>query len=345
MLFRTPSLAPREAEVIAEIEAIGRQLDAALPRVRQWPGLPWRDIHDRVLGLADDDTPAAVSYQSALNFVLQLADAQDFRYDEGILRALHFLILQHDPAKNPGHWRCGAMLVARQEHFAGYVDYRAPDFRLVPKLMAELVAELNAPGDGPALVRAAMAHLNLATIHPFLDGSGRVARALHTLVLVRAGNWMPAFSSIDEYVSVNHAAYAGALQQVHGGAWQPERDARPWVRFCLTAHLRQARTIARSSQEYDRLCEALEREAAQRGLPGRTVCVLAAAAIGGSLTRDEYETAAEVSPGAADADLGLLVEAGLLATEADAFLPGETLKLIAEGAREAEGPEADPFAV
>lgn len=344
MLFRTPSLAAREAEVIVEIEAIGRQFDASLPRVRQWPGLPWRDIHDRVLGLADDDTPAAVSYQSALNFVLQLADAHDFRYDEGILRALHFLILQHDPAKNPGHWRRGAMLVARHERFAGYVDYRAPDFRLVPKLMAELVAGLNAPGDGPALVRAAMAHLNLATIHPFLDGSGRVARALHTLVLVRAGNWMPAFSSIDEYVSVNHAAYVGALQRVHGGAWHPERDARPWVRFCLTAHLRQARTLAQRSREYDRLCEALERETAQRGLPGRAVCALAAAAIGGSLTREEYETAAQVSSPGASADLDRLVTAGLLAAEADSFVPAASLTALAERVRETRAPASDPFA-
>ncbi len=344
MLFQTPPLLPREREVIAEIDAIHRQFAAPLPQLREWPGLPWRETHDRVIGTGDEDTPAAESYRSALGFVLHLADAPDFRYDEGILRALHFLMLRHDPGKHPGRWRRGAMLVARQEHFAGYVDYRAPDFRQVPELMAELVADLNTPLDVPAHVRAAMAHLNLATIHPFLDGSGRVARALHTLVLAREGIWLPAFASIDEYVAVNHAAYVAALQEAHGGGWQPERDARPWVRFCLTAHLRQARTLARSSREYDRLWEELEHEVAQRGLPGRVVGALATAAIAGSLTSQEYETAADVSAGAADGDLQRLVEAGLLAPKADAFMPAAALKLIAERTREACVGERDPFA-
>jgi Fic family protein len=344
MLFQTPRLLPQEAEVIGEIDAIHRQFAAPLPRLREWPGLPWRETHDRVVGASDEETPAAASYRLALGFVLQLADAPDFSYDEGIFRALHFLMMRHDPANNPGRWRRGAMLVARQEHFAGYVDYRAPDFRRVPALMAELVAELNTPGDTPAYVRAAMAHLNLATIHPFLDGSGRVARALHTLVLAREGIWMPAFASIDEYVSVNHAAYVNALQEAHGGAWQPEREARSWVRFCLTAHLRQARTLAQSSREYDRLWEELEHEVTQRGLPERVVGALAAAAIAGSLTSQEYETAADVSAAAAGGDLQRLVEAGLLAPEADAFMPAVALKLIAERTREARAPECDPFA-
>lgn len=344
MLFQAPPITQREAEVVAEIEAIGRQFVVPLPKLREWPGLPWRETHDRVVGVGHDETPAAESYRAALGFVLQLADAPDFRYDEGIFRALHFLMLRHDPARNPGHWRRGSMLVARQERFAAFVDYRAPDFRRVPGLIAELIAELNAPGKAPAYVRAAMAHLNLATIHPFLDGSGRVARALHTLVLAREGIWMPAFASIDEYVSVNHASYVGALQETHGGAWEPERDARPWVRFCITAHLRQARTFGRRSREYDRLWEELENEVARRGLPERVVGAVAAAALAGSLTSQEYETAADVPAEAAGRDLQKLVEAGLLAPETDAFVPAETVQLIVERTREEHAPESDPFA-
>jgi len=346
MLFQTPPLLPREAEIIAEIEAIRRQLDAPLPKLREWPGLPWREIHDRVVGAGSEETPAAESYRSALGFVLQLADAPDFRYDEGIFRALHFLMLRHHPAKNPGHWRRGVMLVARQEHFAGYVDYRAPDFRRVPGLMAELFAELNAPGDAPAYVRAAMAHLNLATIHPFLDGSGRMARALHTLVLVREGIFMPAFASIDEYVSMNHAAYVKALQEAHGGAWQPEREARPWVRFCLTAHLRQATRLRKHSRDYDRLWEELEREAARRALPERVVSALATAAMGGQLTTDEYQSFAELSADAASEDLKALVDAGFLAyaDQPPGFTSSAALQAIAARCCEPDEPEPDPFA-
>ena len=142
MLFQTPPITQREAEVVAEIEAMRRQWEAPLPKLREWPGLPWRETHDRVVGTGQEETPVAESYRAALGFVLQLADAPDFRYDEGLFRALHFLMLRHDPARNPGHWRRSSMLVARQERFTAFVDYRAPDFRRVPGLIAELIAEL-----------------------------------------------------------------------------------------------------------------------------------------------------------------------------------------------------------
>lgn len=349
MLFQTPPLLEREAEVIAEIDAIRGQFDAPLPKIRDWPGLPWRDIEARLAGRPEgDDEPqaAAEHFRAALGFVLQLADMPDFRYDEGIFRALHYLMVGADLAKNPGRWRRGAMLVARAGRFADAVDYRAPDFRQVPALMTELVAWLNSPDGAPPLVRAAMAHLNLAAVHPFLDANGRMARALHTLVLAREGVWLPAFSSIDEYLASSSGAYVLALQQTHGGAWQPERDARPWVRYCLRAHLHQARRFAKRSRDYDRLWEGLEREAARRALPERTLSALAAAAMGERLTSDAYQSFAEISAEMAGEDLQRLVKAGLLheTNAPHALAASPELQAIAARCCAPEEPERDPFA-
>src|SRR5258708_21533829 len=58
MLFQTPPLTEREAEVVNEIETIRRQLN--LPRLREWTGLPWRAIHARVV-----QVPAATTGASA----------------------------------------------------------------------------------------------------------------------------------------------------------------------------------------------------------------------------------------------------------------------------------------
>ena len=88
-----------------------------------------------------------------------------------------------------------------------------------------------------------MAHLNLAMIHPFKDGNGRMARVLQTLVLARERAGRPEFSSIEEYLGRNTDAYYAILQQVGQGRWNPHRDALPWVRFCLIAHYRQAATL------------------------------------------------------------------------------------------------------
>ena len=54
--------------------------------------------------------------------------------------------------------------------------------------MADLERFLHADGDGlPVLVRAGLAHVQFETIHPFLDGNGRVGRLLITLLLCHAG--------------------------------------------------------------------------------------------------------------------------------------------------------------
>lgn len=66
-----------------------------------------------------------------------------------------------------------------------YQLINAPDHDAVPDLVQELVEALESDGTTPAIVRGAMAHLNLVMIHPFRDGNGRMSRCLQTLVLAR----------------------------------------------------------------------------------------------------------------------------------------------------------------
>jgi Fic family protein len=374
MLFQTPPLHEREAEVIEEIERIRRQL--ALPKLRTWPGLPWRAIHDRILqasknpalgnlqlenvGPAEEEGPAAENdaqsveeawagapgYHVALSFVLQLAEAPDFAIDEGTLRALHFMMVGHDPNVTPGRWRRRSIAVTNRP--TGRLVYTAPPPGLIPGLIAELLAQLNAEDGSPAHVRAAMAHLNLTAIHPFLDGNGRMGRTLHTFVLACEGITAPPFASIDEYLSVKTPEFYKALDEVDEGVWRPERDARPWVRFCLTAHLWQARTLMRRTQEYDRLWEALEVEVRRRELPEHATSALAQAAIGGSLTAALFESSAMVAAREASDTLERLAQAGLLVATSAAggrsYLAADAVKAIYARTRAPRTPEPDPFA-
>ena len=369
MLFQTPSITEREAEVIDEIDTIRRQLN--LPGLREWPGLPWRAIHDRILqasknpalgsaffentGAAEDEEPgaenpdawsAAPGYHAALSFVLQVADAPDFAIDEGTIRALHYMMLGHDPEKAPGRWRRGSISV--REDSSGKAMYRAPHAKFIPALMAELIALLNAKDEVPVFTRAAMAHLNLAAIHPFRDANGRMARALQTFVLARDGVSAPPFASIDEYLAVNTDKYYKVMDEIDEGVWRPERDARPWVRFCLTAHWLQARTLLRRTEEYDRLWDELEREVKHRGLPERMISALAEAAVGGSLTAALYESATMASAHEAGDDLERLMKAGLLVATSDkggrCYLPADVLKAIRARTHDPQPPDQDPFA-
>jgi Fic family protein len=170
----------------------------------------------------------------------------------------------------------------------------------------------------PVLIRAAMAHLNLVMIHPFPDGNGRMGRCLQTLALAREQIVAPVFSSIEEYLGHNTRAYYDVLAEVGGGAWNPHHDASPWMRFCLIAHHRQAKTHLRRIEETERLWGECALIARSERLPERSVGGLVEAALGFRLRNSTYRSVLEATAGEeiselkASRELKAMVNAGLL---------------------------------
>lgn len=236
--------------------------------------------------------------------------------------------------------------------FGHEIVYEGPDAAAVPDLVAQLVEELRERNKHvPPLVRAAMAHLNLVMIHPFRDGNGRMARCLQTLVLAREGILAPEFCSIEEYLGRNTQAYYDVLAQVGAGYWQPHNDARPWIRFCLTAHYRQARTILRRFNEGSRLWQLTEHLVQQLGLPDRVIPALWDAACGFRVRNSTYRSMVpdeDVSEQVASRDLKLLVDNDLLvpfgSKRGRFYMASNKTKRLRAKAVEARLPIEDPFA-
>jgi Fic family protein len=155
-------------------------------------------------------------------------------------------------------------------------------------------------------------------VHPFRDGNGRMARALQTLVLAREQIMAPVYSSIEEYLGRNTQAYYDMLANVGQGSWSPQHDARPWLRFCLTAHYHQATAQLRRIDETERLYAACTEVAEARALPDRTTGALVEAAYGFRLTNATYKKLVELTTGeivsslTTSRDLRALVDAKLL---------------------------------
>jgi Fic family protein len=225
------------------------------------------------------------------------------------------MMLRHELRKNPGRWRGGEIFVRREG--SGEVVYTGPDADLIPELISTMLAQLREEA-APVRVKAAMAHLNLVMIHPFSDGNGRMARALQTLVLARERIVAPVFSSIEEFLGRNTQTYYEVLGDVGAGAWHPDRDARPWVRFCLHAHYLQAMTSLRRRTEIEELWNACTALAEAKGLPDRCAAALIDAAYGFRIRRGSYKSSIvdslgeEVSDLTASRDLKACVEAGVL---------------------------------
>lgn len=343
MLYTLPDLPDSFNSVVSRIDEMRLRLKFMLQQSPQrWTGLLRRSEFARAIQGSNsiegyhvtvDDAVAAIDgeeplvderteawlavrgYREAMTYVQQLADDAHFAYHEAVLRSLHYMMLSYDLGKHPGRWRPGVIFVRRNE--TGDVVYEGPDAGEVPALMEELITSLNAPGNLPIMVRAALANLNLVLIHPFSDGNGRMARALQSLVLAREGILDPQFSSIEEYLGRNTPAYYDVLALVGQGSWHPQRDALPWVKFCLTAHYRQAETLLRRSQESSRLWTELEAEVKKKGLQERTVLALHDAAVGFRVRNSTYRIAADVSDAVASRDLGQLVAAGLLVAQGE----------------------------
>ena len=200
-----------------------------------------------------------------------------------------------------------------------------------------------------------MAHLNLVLVHPFTDGNGRMARCLQSLVLAREGILSPVFVNIEEYLGNKTQDYYGVLAAVGKGHWQPTRDAWPWLRFALTAHLRQARTWFRRIKESEKLWSELEALMNERGLPDRSLVAMFDASMGFRVRNATYRASFEdtedpITDGTASRDLRHLVDAHLLVKNGTKrgtfYTQGPELKALMKVIRDARDPwdESDPFA-
>ncbi len=339
MLFATPALDGDDDRVLTQIEDFREQFRHRLAEPRRWQGQLRRNLvaeairgsntiegytisRDDAMALAsgdsmssapDDDTRAAVEgYKDALTYVQQSAHFEVFRYDEMLLSALHFMLVKHDLPKWPGRYRTGGIWVSGGP--GNPPVYEGPEAGQVSPLMTELADWLNTGDlDAPAYARAAMAHLNLVSIHPWRDGNGRMSRCLHTMVLARERILAPEFSSIEEWLGLSHhntLQYYAALGSVRT-SWAPGRNAHSWVRFCLRAHHLQAQGIQRRFEEAARIWVSLEAVAHQHRLPERTVTALYAASQG-HLRRKTYAEDEELTRDQSVRDLQLLKRLDLI---------------------------------
>ena len=176
-----------------------------------------------------------------------------------------------------------------------------------------VVGRAEVPDDTHALVRAAMAHLHLVSIHPWANGNGRMSRSLQTLLIAREGVLAPEFSSIEAWLGRpgNTWEYYRSLAS-RGATYRPAQDVSSWVRFNLTAYHEQAQAVRNRLARSGRVWQLLADFAAERGLDDRVVSALHDVAMTGRVRRLRYEHAEGLSLQQAQRDLRDLVSTGVL---------------------------------
>ena len=291
-------------------------------------------VNRRATGPGNENRQAVACYARAMDHVGAMAADPAFRWLDRIILDLHFDACWFQRDKDPGLWRTGPIGVTGAD---GSLEYRGPEGEKVPGLMAEVIAWLAADepkADG--IVRAAMAHLNVISVHPFRDGNGRVSRIVQSLVLALEGASAPELISIEEFLGAHTQDYYAALREVQAGSYQPQRDATSWVVFCVEAHVAQARQrlgqIERAAARWGHL-EAL---VAERRWPERLTIALEQS-LAGRTDRGRYGAEASVAPATASGDIRRLLDAGFL----DQRGMGRGTTYVASGLLRQEANEAE----
>jgi Fic family protein len=164
------------------------------------------------------------NYNAALDIANRASLRPDFEWSQELLRRLNATILNRLEGDELGEYR-------REPVFVGGM-YEPPDHHVLPHLMSELVDWLRSEQDQHTLIRAGLAHLNVVSIHPWLNGNGRTARVAGSLMLMRHGVAAPELVNIESVIRANPDAYVAVLQETHGPTYQPDRHpATAWLEY------------------------------------------------------------------------------------------------------------------
>lgn len=180
-------------------------------------------------GVPRDDVEEVSNYVAALNHGLRRLREDGFPLSLRLLRELHARLLggSRGSNKHPGEFRKGQVFVGGGKGALAHFIPPPPD--LLPTLLADFERFLHSDaGDHPPLVKAALAHVQFETIHPFNDGNGRLGRLLIALMLCNDGVLREPSLYLSLYFKQRRAQYYGQLDAVrtHG-------DWEGWLGFFL----------------------------------------------------------------------------------------------------------------
>lgn len=122
----------------------------------------------------------ATNHAAALRKVLKLAEGQASKLRENDILEIHNTILRSIDDENAGHYRSIPVRISGSQVVL-------PNYRKVPDLMASFIKDVRSQKETHPVKVAAVAHYQLVTIHPFVDGNGRTARLLMNLILMQNG--------------------------------------------------------------------------------------------------------------------------------------------------------------
>jgi Fic family protein len=211
------------------------------------------------------DVVEVVNYVKAMNHGLDRL--RSLPLSRRLLREIHaeLLAVGRGADKQPGEFRT-------RQNWIGGSSSRIDDATFVPPPVQEMESALddlerflNEEHSLPVLIHAGLAHAQFESIHPFLDGNGRVGRLLITFLLVQRGVLDRPLLYLSLFLKRNRNEYYDRLQAV-----RQQGDWEGWLRFFLRGVAETSQQAAATAREIVALRESHRRlvQSAQLGVKG-----------------------------------------------------------------------------
>lgn len=196
------------------------------------------------------DVDEVVNYVRAMNY--GLTRLAELPVSVRLIREIHAELMRgvRGGLLLPGELRTSQNWIGPAGCTLSTATFVPPPHHMVPEALGELEKFLHARDELPPLVKIALAHVQFETIHPFLDGNGRVGRLLITFLLTERGVLHKPVLYLSHFFKRHRPAYYEHLQAVRdGGAWEA------WLVFFLQGVVEVAGEAAETARRVLQLRE------------------------------------------------------------------------------------------
>ena len=194
------------------------------------------DIFDPLLdNNINADVSDVINYIKATEFAVNRL--KELPLCNRLVKEIHAVLLENvrGQEKNPGEFRRSQNWIGGQGSTLKNARYIPPNLEDMENAMSDLEKYINADDGTAPLVKAALLHYQFETIHPFLDGNGRVGRLLITLFLLEKKVLTVPALYISYFLKRNRLEYYDRMMEVRKNG-----DYEQWIKFFLQAFVESA---------------------------------------------------------------------------------------------------------
>lgn len=198
-----------------------------------------------VTGTNKKDILEVINYQKVLDYIDKIEDKKKINWEDSILQIHKLTTDEILESKVSGKYRKGPVYIIQRP--SNKVIYTAPKSEIAIKMMEEFSSWLKKEEvtSVSPVIMAAIGHHQLVTVHPFVDGNGRTARALATLILYRKDYDIKKMFALEDFYNLDRQRYYREIEKA-----RKEKDLTSWLEYFAKGFLLELEQVWEQVEDF-----------------------------------------------------------------------------------------------